>query len=305
MVTALTDPYKVLGVARSASADDIQKAYRKLAKKLHPDLNPGNPEAEEKFKEVAGAYGLIGDAEKRKRFDSGEIDAAGAERPRQNYYRDYASSEREHPYTDDSGFTDFMESEDAFAELLRRSARAQANRRGHDLEFRLPIEFVESIAGTNKRLTLPDSSTVDVAIPPGMTEGQVLRLRGKGAPGLGKGSPGDILIEVEIKPDRSFTRQGDDIYLELPITLTEAVLGARIKVPTPTGTVTMSVPKGSNSGSTLRLRGKGAPKQAGGHGDQLVKLKVVLPKEPDPELEAFVTSWEGGKTYNPREEVTP
>ena len=301
----MTDPYKILGVAPTASADDVQNAYRKLAKKLHPDLNPGNSEAEEKFKEVASAYGLIGDVDKRKRFDSGEIDAAGAERPRQNYYRDYASSEREHPYTDDSGFTDFMESEDAFAELLRRSARAQANRRGHDLEFRLPIEFVESIAGTNKRLTLPDSSTVDVAIPPGMTEGQVLRLRGKGAPGLGKGSPGDILIEVEIKPDRSFTRQGDDIYLELPITLTEAVLGARIKVPTPTGTVTMSVPKGSNSGSTLRLRGKGAPKQAGGHGDQLVKLKVVLPKEPDPELEAFVTSWEGGKTYNPREEVTP
>lgn len=305
MVTALTDPYKILGVAPTASADDVQKAYRKLAKKLHPDLNPGNAEAEEKFKEVAGAYGLIGDAEKRKRFDSGEIDAAGAERPRQNYYRDYASSEQDHPYTDNSGFADFMESEDAFAELLKRSARAQANRRGHDLEFRLPIEFVESIAGTNKRLTLPDSSTVDVAIPPGMTEGQVLRLRGKGAPGLGKGSPGDILIEVEIKPDRSFTRQGDDIYLELPITLTEAVLGARIKVPTPTGTVTMSVPKGSNSGSTLRLRGKGAPKQAGGHGDQLVKLKVVLPKEPDLELEAFVTSWEGGKTYNPRKEVTP
>ena len=305
MVTALTDPYKVLGVARSASADDIQKAYRKLAKKLHPDLNPGNPEAEEKFKEVAGAYGLIGDAEKRKRFDSGEIDAAGAERPRQNYYRDYASSEREHPYTDDSGFTDFMESEDAFAELLRRSARAQANRRGHDLEFRLPIEFIESIAGANKRLTLPGGNTLDVAIPPGMTEGQVLRLRGKGAPGSGKGDPGDILIEVEIKPDRSFTRQGDDIYLELPITLTEAVLGARIKVPTPTGTVTMTVPKGSNAGSTLRLKGKGVSKQAGGHGDQLVKLKVVLPKEPDPELEAFVTNWEGGKTYNPREEVTP
>ena len=305
MVTALTDPYKILGVAPTASADDVQKAYRKLAKKLHPDLNPGNAEAEEKFKEVAGAYGLIGDAEKRKRFDSGEIDAAGAERPRQNYYRDYASSEQDHPYADNSGFADFMESEDAFAELLKRSARAQANRRGHDLEFRLPIEFVESIAGTNKRLTLPDSSTVDVAIPPGMTEGQVLRLRGKGAPGLGKGSPGDILIEVEIKPDRSFTRQGDDIYLELPISLTEAVLGARIKVPTPTGTVTMSVPKGSNSGSTLRLRGKGAPKQAGGHGDQLVKLKVVLPKEPDLELEAFVTSWEGGKTYNPRKEVTP
>jgi DnaJ-class molecular chaperone len=132
-----------------------------------------------------------------------------------------------------------------------------------------------------------------------------LRLRGKGAPGSGKGGFGDALIEVEIKPDRSFTRQGDDIHLELPITLTEAVLGARIKVPTPTGAVTMAVPKGSNTGNTLRLRGKGAPRLAGGHGDQLVKLKVVLPKEPDPELEAFASNWGGGKTYNPREEVKP
>jgi len=303
--TLLNDPYEILGVAPTASADDIQKAYRKLAKKLHPDLNPGRPEAEEKFKEVASAYDLVGNEEERKRFDNGEIDATGAERPRQNYYRDYASSAQDHPYADNSGFADFMDSEDAFAELLRRSTRAQANRRGHDLEFRLPIDFLESIAGANKRLTLPDGRTLDVAIPPGITEGQVLRLRGKGAPGSGKGGFGDALIEVEIKPDRSFTRQGDDIYLEWPITLTEAVLGGRIKVPTPTGAVTMSVPKGSNTGTTLRLRGKGAPRHAGGHADQLVKLKVVLPKEPDPELETFVSNWEGGKTYNPREEVTP
>jgi DnaJ-class molecular chaperone len=301
----LRNPYEVLGVASTASSAEIQKAYRKLAKKLHPDLNPGDKSAEEKFKEVAGAYDLLGDAEKRKRFDSGEIDATGAERPQPQFYRDFATSDHRHPYTDSSGFADFMDADDALAELLRRGQQARANRRGEDLRYRLPIDFVESIKGANKRLTLPDGGTLDVKIPPGLVHGQVLRLRGKGAPGTGKGSPGDALIEVEVLLDRRFTREGDDISLELPISLSEAVLGGRIRVPTPTGDVTMSVPKGSNTGTTMRLKGKGAPRHGGGHGDQFVKLKVVLPKSPDPELEAFVSNWKKGKAFDPREDRTP
>lgn len=300
----MKDPYEILGVAPTASSAEIQKAYRKLAKKLHPDLNPGDKSAEEKFKEVAAAYDLLGDATKRTRFDKGEIDATGAERPQHQFYRDFATSDDSHPYTSNSGFADFMDGEDAFAELFGRSRRARANRRGEDLHYRLPIDFVESISGTNKRLTLPDGGTLDVKIPPGLADGQILRLKGKGAPGTGKGGPGDALIEVEVLPDRRFTREGDDIALELPISLSEAVLGGPIRVPTPTGDVTMSVPKGSNTGTTMRLKGKGAPRRGGGHGDQFVKLKVVLPKPADSELEAFVSNWDKGKSFNPREDRT-
>jgi DnaJ-class molecular chaperone len=298
----VTNPYEVLGVAPTASSADIQKAYRKLAKKLHPDLNPGDKAAEDKFKEVAGAYDLLSDSEKRKRFDNGEIDATGAERPQQHFYRDFATSDHAQPYTNNSGYADFMDADDALAELLRRSERARANRRGQDLHYHLPIEFVESITGANRRLTLPDGGTLDVTIPPGLVDGQILRLRGKGAPGAGTGGPGDALIEVEVRPDRRFTREGDDISLEVPISLSEAVLGGRIRVPTPTGDVTMTVPKGSNTGTTMRLKGKGAPRRGGGYGDQFVKLKVVLPKIADPELEAFVANWGRGKTFNPRED---
>lgn len=295
------NPYDVLGVSSSASAAEIQKAYRKLAKKLHPDLNPGDKSAEEKFKEVAAAYDLLGDADKRKRFDNGEIDASGAERPPQHFYRDFADADDGHPYTSNAGYSDFMDSEDAFAELLRRSQQARANRNGEDMHYRLPVDFVEAITGANKRITLPDGGSLDVKIPPGLVDGQILRLKGKGAPGVGKGRPGDALIEVEVVPDRRFIRDGDDISLELPISLSEAVLGGRIRVPTPTGDVTMVVPKGSNTGTTLRLKGKGAPRRGGGNGDEFVKLKVVLPKPPDPELEAFVETWAKGKEFNPRE----
>ncbi|RVT39568.1 DnaJ C-terminal domain-containing protein [Sphingobium algorifonticola] len=298
----MSSPYEKLGVAPSASAEEIQKAYRKLAKKLHPDLNPGDKAAEDKFKDVAGAYDLLSDADKRRRYDAGEIDETGAERPPQQFYRDYAGSDFGR-YASDAGYADFGGNDDVFADLFRRNAEARANRRGQDLLYRLAISFADSVTGVSQRLTLPGGGTLDVTIPPGILDGQTLRLKGKGAAGMGKGGPGDALIEIEVKPDARFTRDGDDITIDLPISLSEAVLGGKVRVPTPTGDVTMTVPAGSNSGSTLRLKGKGAPRAAGGRGDQLVKLRIMLPKPGDPELERFVTSWEAGKTHNPREAV--
>jgi DnaJ-class molecular chaperone len=300
----MKDPYDALGVERTASLEDIRTAYRRLAKKLHPDLNPGNREAEERFKEVASAYDILSDKDKRQRYDDGEIDATGAERPRQRYYKDFAS-QPDQPYANSSGFADFADTDDILSEFLRQQAHARANARGPDLSYRLPVEFLDAVNGGTMRLNLPEGGTLDVRIPPGIVDGQTLRLRGKGAPGRGEGGAGDALVEVSIKPHRFFTRQGDDIHVEVPVTLTEAVLGGRINVPTPTGPVTMTVPKHANTGTVLRLRGKGVARPDGGHGDEFVKLKLMLPEKPDPELETFLSSWEAGKTYDPRRDMQP
>jgi DnaJ-class molecular chaperone len=299
------DPYAILGVKREATQDEIRSAYRALAKKLHPDLNPGDKKAEEKFKEVSVAYDLLGDAEKRARFDRGEIDASGAERPRERYYRDFhAGGSGEHPYATADGFADFMENEDILADILGRGqGRTRFRMRGQDVHYRLPVDFMEAVNGATKRITMPDAATLDVNIPAGTRDGQTLRLRGKGSPGIGGASAGDALVEVEVQPHKLFLRKDDDIHVELPISLTEAVLGGKLDVPTPTGPVRMTVPKGSKTGRVLRLKGRGVARKDGGRGDEYVTLKVVLPEGADPELEEFARRWEAGKSHDPRQSL--
>lgn len=303
----MTDPYDILGVARSASNDEIRKAYRSLAKRLHPDLNPGDASAEEKFKQITGAYDLIGDPEKRKRFDAGEIDEAGNERPPQwddrSYYRDYAEFGFA-GYGGSQGYGDFSHEDDFLSEFLRRNAQARANRPGEDLHYRLGVTLAEAIKGGQKRITMPGGSVLDVTIPAGITDGKMLRLAGKGTAGAGTGSPGDALIEIEVLPDARFSQEGSDLTIDVPISISEAVRGSKIRVPTPTGTVEMTIPARSSSGTKLRLRGQGAPMGGGKRGDEYVRLSIVLPKEPDPALEEFVDQWESGKAHNPREETS-
>ena len=298
------DPYAVLGVKQEATQDEIRKAYRQLAKKLHPDLNPGDKAAEEKFKQVSVAYDLLGDPEKRARFDRGEIDASGQERPRERYYRDFHGADAEpHVYSSHGGFADFMESEDILRDVFGRGGEGRIRLRGQDALYRLPVEFLEALNGATKRITLPDGGTLDVVIPPGTRDKQVLRLRAKGGPGLGGGPPGDALVEIDVEPHRFFTRKDDDIHLELPISLPEAVLGAKLDVPTPSGPVRMTVPKGTNTGTVLRLRGKGAQRSDKTHGDEYVTLKIVLPPQLDAEIEEFARRWQAGQSQNPRQHL--
>jgi DnaJ-class molecular chaperone len=299
----MKDPYEILGVAKTAAPEAIRKAYLRLAKKLHPDLNPGSTDSEDRFKEVSGAYDLLSDPAKRLRFDSGEIDASGSERQRERFYKDYAAQAApDDRYENRSGYADFAETDDLFAELLRRQARESRRAKGANAHYQLSVEFLDAINGATKRITLPGGGSLDVTIPPGIQEGQILRLRGKGAPSGGEGEAGDALVEISINLHPFFIRKGDDIHIDLPITLTEAVLGAQIKAPTPAGLVLLTVPKGSNTGTVLRLKGKGVPKR-GGHGDEFITFKVMLPTEPSPDLETFLSNWTPAKTYNPRREM--
>lgn len=283
----MRDPYQVLGVAKTASAEEIKKKYRQLAKKLHPDLNPGNAEAAAKFKDVSAAYDLLSDAQKRARFDRGEIDASGAERPERQYYRAYAESPEGAKYNSP------FEADDLFSELFGRARGGRDFKiRGTDVSYVLPVDFLEAAAGAKKRVTMADGTVLDVNIPAGTEDRQTLRLKGQGQAGFGGAEAGDAYIEVHIQPHAFFTRKDNDVHLELPISLGEAALGGKITVPTIDGDVSMTIPKGANTGTTLRLKGRGIlDRKSRQRGDQYVKLKVVLPEGGDPELARFVESW--------------
>jgi len=320
------DLYTVLGVAKDAKDDDIQKAFRRQAKKYHPDLNPGDKKAEDRFKELNAAYDILGDTTKRGRYDRGEIDASGTEI-------------RQNPFARGGGFRGgfnpgagagaggggaqsfaFEDLSDLFGGIFggARGGGAGGNagfgggfggagQRGfqappEDSRFSLEVDFLDAAVGTKKRLTLPTGKALDVTIPPGISDGQTIRLKGQG--GSGPGPAGDALIEVKVREHPLFKRDGNDIRLEFPISLTEAVLGGKVEVPTIHGAVTVTVPKGANTGRTLRLKGKGiAGNKRTPAGDQYVKLMVMLPPSGDADLEQFIRTWGPKHPYDPRADV--
>lgn len=304
----MSNPYEILGVSQTASADEIRKAYRKLAKTYHPDLNPGKADAELRFKEVTAAHDLLSDPEKRARFDRGAIDAEGQERPQRHYYPDFAGGPGGGRYQG----TDAMAEDDlehVFADLFGgrgfsgfgSGGGAGLRMKGGNLSLSLPLDFLDAVKGGKHRVTMPDGRTLDVDLPAGLEDGGTVRLKGQGLPGVGGGTPGDALITVQVRPHPWFKRDGDDVRLDLPVTLTEAVLGAKVRVPTIDGPVMLGVPKGANNGTVLRLKGKGiADPHKNTRGDQYVTLRIALPDAPDSALEEFVKSWTPPAGYDPR-----
>jgi DnaJ-class molecular chaperone len=314
----LKDPYAVLGVARGATADEIKQAYRALARELHPDLNPGDRRSEERFKEVSAAYDFLSDVARRGQYDRGEIDATGApRRPARGAGRGGGRGGAGQGGGRAGGFAFGDDADDILSELLRRRDRARTNwggggggagaggwtesgpvRSGQDAHHSLTVGFVEAAAGATKRVTLVTGKSLDVRIPPGSVDGQSLRLKGQGHPGGTGGPAGDAFIDIRVQPHPYFSRRDLDVLVDLPVSLQEAVLGAKVTVPTIDGKVTLTVPPGSNSGAVLRLKGKGiaGPKA---RGDQLVTLTVVLPDD-DAELKKFVEKWGPHHGYDPR-----
>ena len=303
------DPYKELGVSRGASQDEVRKAFRKLAKELHPDRNPGDKASEERFKRVTAAFDVLGDAEKRKKFDRGEIDADGRETYRGGYGGGQPGGS---PFGagGPGGFRGNFEGVDLdeiFSMFGGGGGGPRAGRggftpppKGVDVRARVEIDLEDTILGATRRIAFNDGRTLDVTIPKGAAEGQTLRLKGQGQAGRG-GAVGDALIELHIRPHPIFSLDGADLHMDLPVSVPDAILGGKVQAPTPEGAVSLSIPKGSNTGKVLRLKGRGAvdPK-TGRRGDLHARIEVVLPDEPDAELEAFAEAWRRDRPYTPR-----
>lgn len=310
------DPYQELGVSRTATSDEIRKAFRKLAKENHPDTNPGNAAAEERFKKVSAAFDIVGDAEKRKKFDAGLIDNDRRETaqgfpgggpwgsgPAGGFgQRDARGGFRTETFEGaDLG--------DILGEMFGgggRGGRAGGmgggfggfSQRGADTRARLEIDLVDAIRGGKQRIAFSDGRTIDVTIPKGAQEGQTLRLKGQGAPG--RSGPGDAFIEIAIKPHAVFRREGDSLVMDLPVTFYDAVLGGKVEAATPDGPVNVSVPKGSNTGTRLRLKGRGLSDARGHRGDLFARLVVTLPEGSDPALDAFAEEQRSKRPYSPK-----
>lgn len=308
----MRDPYDVLGVPRKASEAEIKKAFRALAKKHHPDKSSDDPGALKRFQEINAAYELLSDKEKRAQYDRGEIDAAGQPkgfgagfRPGAGGFRGFrqgAGGGRDFHFS--FGNEEGANLEDIFGDLFgsvgggaaRGRARAQP-RRGQDVQIHDTISFQEAVLGGSRRVTLPEGRELEVKIPAGIRDGQTIRLRGQGAAGERGGPAGDLLITVSVAPHPYLTRERDDLRMDLPIALKEALLGAKVEVPTLTGPVTVTVPPNSNTGTILRLKGKGV-QLPGKAGDLYIRLMVTLPDQPDAELQSFASRWSA--QYDPR-----
>jgi len=293
------DAYALIGVARGADAATIKRAYRKLAREMHPDADPDNPWAEDEFKDLTAAYDILSDAKKRQQYDRGDIDLHGAKQrtrkadgaPRKSARPSASTTERAKQFFRDRA--------------TKRAGKTSGPMKvdGADVDYGLSVDFMEAAKGATKHVSMTNGKRLKVSIPPGTNDGRVLRLKGQGMSGLGGGKDGDALIEVGVAPHPRFRRENHDIVLDLPVTLPEAVLGAKIQVPTIDGSVNLSVPAGSNSGTRLRLKGKGlasGPKGQGARGDQHVVLRVQLPAKADADLKAFAAEWGAKKPYTVR-----
>jgi len=288
----MKDPYAVLGVPIDASPTELKSAYRRLARQRHPDADPGNPWAEEDFKELAAAYDLLSNPGRRAIFDRVQQGYDGARRTRPGPRRPQAAK----PETPKP---------QALKPDARRGRKASLKIKGVDVEYSLRVDFMEAATGAVRHITMANGKRLKIAVPAGTDDGRVLRLKGQGMAGFGGGADGDALVEVIVDAHPIFRRIGNDIHVDVPVTLPEAVLGAKIEAPTIDGTVAVAVPAGSNTGSRLRLRGRGlrAVDDKGACGDQIVHLRVVLPKAPDDELSAFVRKWAAKHGYKVRGKI--